>query len=56
MRNISCIRPATVGGGFHHAPPDNLEHVTAVVFRNGKPHIANLPLSGVLDIDEPEKQ
>ncbi|HQR03172.1 MAG: metallophosphoesterase [Proteobacteria bacterium] len=50
------IRLGTVGGAIHHAPPGNLDHVTVVSFIDGKPSIANFPLDGVLDIDEPQKR
>ena len=50
------VRLGTVGGGIHHAPPGNLDHITVVNFKSGKPRIANLKLDGVLDIDEPQHQ
>lgn len=48
------IRLGTVGGGIHHPPPGNLDHVTLVSFKDDKPRIVNLKLEGVLDIEEPE--
>jgi 3',5'-cyclic AMP phosphodiesterase CpdA len=50
------VRLATVGGMPHHAPPGNIDHLTLVNFRDGRPHIVNFPLAGVLDIDEPQQQ
>jgi len=49
------VRLGTVGGGIHHAPPGNLDHITLVNFRAGQPHIVNFPLDGVLDKDEPQQ-
>lgn len=50
------VRLGTVGGGTHHPPPGNLDHVTVVSFKGDKPRIVNLKLEGVLDIDEPQRQ
>lgn len=50
------VRLGTVGGGLHHPPPGNLDHITVVNFRADQPHIVNFPLDGVLDKDEPQKR
>lgn len=49
------VRMGTVGGMPHHAPPGNIDQLTLVNFRNGKPRIVNFPLDGILDIDEPQQ-
>lgn len=50
------IRLGTVGGGIHHAPPGNLDHITLVNFRADQPHVVNFTLEGVLDKDEPQRR
>lgn len=55
-RGRDYIRLGTVGGGFNHPPPGNLDHLTVVNFRDGQPRIVNLSLNGILDLEQPREQ